>query len=219
MLKTTELWSMYSLTPMLLAKKRPGDNMNQYGLKPTNFYDFLNPTNLINFGRSTRMDTLGTRMGNSGEPDSTPSLSGYAMSSQVQMLGISKRGAANESLSFCASETAILKVCMAKGTSSCEMESANLDNCLKRVSRVKSAITKAGHEFTDWFIQQVSDNHTKPFKHRPQDWRHVKDQEQLARTDTQGFLARDRRPKLLVPYKQHYARPGRARHSRLPVNK
>eukprot|EP00744_Colponema_vietnamica_P013257 GILI01018577.1.p1 GENE.GILI01018577.1~~GILI01018577.1.p1 ORF type:complete len:220 (+),score=24.20 GILI01018577.1:98-757(+) len=219
MLKTSELWSMYSISPMLLVKKRPGDNMNQYGLKPTNFYDFLNPTNLVNFGQSTRMDTLGSRMGNSGEKDSTPTLSGYAMGTQVKMLGISKSGMAGESLSFCSSETAILRVCMAKGTSSCEMESANLDSCLKRVSRVKSAITRAGHEFTGWFNQQINDNHTKPFQHRPQDWRHAKEQEQLGRTDAQGFLAKNRRPKLLVPYKEHYAKPGRARTSRMPVNK
>lgn len=209
---------MYGHTACLLSKKRSSDNTNQYGLKPANFYDFINPTNLVNFGRSTNLDTLGVRMGEHKQPDSTPSLSGFGMGTQAQMLGITKKGSA-DSLSFCASETAVLRVCMAKGTSSCDAESSNLDSCLKRVSRVKSAIASAGHEYTSWFIQQVNDNHTKPFKHRPQDWRHAKNEEQMARTASQGFRGRHRRPKLLVPFKANYGNPVRGKSSRLPSNK
>lgn len=218
MFKATEIWAMYSHTSTLLVKRRSGDNTNQYGLKPTNIYDFLNPTNLVNFGRSSNLDTLGSRMGDPRQPDCTPSLGGYAMGTQSQMLGITKKGSA-ESLSFCASETAILRVCMAKGTSSCETESANLDSCLNRVSRVKAAITQAGEEYTDWFIQQVSDNHTKPFDHRPQDWRHATCQERMARTDTQNHAGINKRPKTLVPFKQFYGDPSRGKRSRIPVNK
>eukprot|EP00758_Cryptobia_borreli_P007552 Tbor_TRINITY_DN5311_c1_g1::TRINITY_DN5311_c1_g1_i1::g.5237::m.5237 len=219
MFRNSDAALMYAATPIFLKNNRIGSNMTQYGLKPTSPYDFICPTNLINFGRSSGMDTLGTRIGNTSSSDSSPSINSYAVINQAAMLGVAAKTKGGESLSFCSGETAALKVCMSKGTSSCEQESAVLDSCLKRVSKVKGAISRAGREYTDWLTQQVSDNYMTPFMHRPQDWRHAKQQEILGRTKSQSFQTGERRPKQMAAFKKYYTPIGRARNSRLPFNK
>jgi ABC-type nitrate/sulfonate/bicarbonate transport system permease component len=50
--KTTSIFEMYSATP-ILSKPRFSSGVNQYGLKPETTYDYLNPTQLVNFGAGT----------------------------------------------------------------------------------------------------------------------------------------------------------------------
>jgi hypothetical protein len=218
MLRGTEPNSMYSRTVSLLKNNRIFSNTNQYGLKPVRTMDYLCPTMLVNFGRSSGMDTLETRMGGRFGADSSPSMNGFALVNQAEMLGISKRGNPETSLSLCSSETSSLRVCMAKGTSSCEHESAVLDSCLSRVKSVKSAITGAGNDYMDWYNQQVSDNYTKPFQHRPHDWRHMRAQEEIGAAKGSFNSALGRHPKKLVP-QEKFHKVHSSKNARLPYNK
>lgn len=218
MLRTTEPVSMYARTVSLLKNNRIFSNTNQYGLKPAKTFDYLCPTVLVNFGRSSGMDTLETRVGPRGAPDSSPSMNSFALVNQAEMLGISKRGNPETSLSLCSSETASLRVCMAKGTSSCEHESAVLDSCLSRVKSVKTAIASAGSDYMDWYSQQVSDNYTKPFQHRPHDWRHLRAQEELGRSRGTFYSGLGRHPKKLTPGDKFHL-PNASKRSRMPYNK
>lgn len=214
-MKTTDILWMYSCTPVLFKVRSHDSGVNQYGLKPSSAYDYLNPTNLVNFGRGTKMGNLGTRRTDRGEIDSSPSMNGLPVIRQAAMLGLS----GDTSLSMCQSETMTLRVCMAKGTESCERESASLDACLGRVADLRRAIAKAGGEFNDWYIQNVSDNHTKPFQHRPQDMRHHYAQEKLRVAAKQFGAAYGKQPKNLHHAARYTKTEGYGKRPRLPYNK
>ncbi len=214
-MRHSELLHMYRSTPIIL-KRQNDSGVNQYGLKPQTSYDYLNPTNLINFGRGTKFDNLGIRRADRGEIDSSPSMNGTPVISQAKMLGLS---AGDAQLSMCQGETMALRVCMAKGTESCERESATLDVCLGRVRDLRRAVSAAGWDFTDWFIQNVSDNHTKPFQHRPHDWREQYAQEKKKKADVQCGKAFGKQPKNLAHNARYVKTEGYGKRSRLPFNK
>lgn len=78
---------------------------------------------------------------------------------------------------------------------------------------------ECANEFNDWFIQNVSDNHTKPFQHRPHDWRHYYAQEKLVKAHSQGNRAYGKRPKHFKYGAQYTRMDGYGKRPRLPVNK
>lgn len=207
-------------TPVLAAKLPSG--VNQFGLRPETHYDFMNPTNLINFGKATTFDSLHVRRATGrGKPGSSPSLDSNAVGHLFpKMLGLAKESS-NENLAFCSSETASLRVCMAKGLSTCERENAMLQKCLNSVTPLREAIVKAGDEFSDWFTQSVSDNFTKPFTHRRQDHAEMYAEEFKERSRSQFGRTYGAHPKgLRWGIAAH--RPAGfnlARRSRLPFNK
>ncbi|EPY38913.1 hypothetical protein AGDE_00916 [Angomonas deanei] len=214
-MKSSDVLRAYWATPILLKSKSGDSGVNQYGLKPTNTYDYLNPTNLINFGRGTSFDNLGVRRSDRGQIDSAPSLGGTPMFIHAKLAGLS----GEEKLSMCTAESMSLRVCMAKGDGSCDRESAALDACLQKVGHLRQAMRNATAEFSDWFIQNVSDNHTKPFQHRPHDWRHFYAQEKLVKAKQQMNHAYGRRPKPLAFGARYVKTEGYGRRSRLPYNK
>lgn len=210
--------SMYSATPILM-KPKFSSGVNQFGLKPVNHMDFMVPSMLVNYGRGTTIDTLDVRRTPSGKK-SAPSLDGLAVTDQLpKMLGLVRND--YKELHFCSSETAGLRICMAKGTSSCEREYGLLQMCLERVQPLRSAITRAGSEWRDWFIQNVSDNYTKPCQHRPHDHIEQRNAHLEQRFRAQGGRAFGKHPKKLAWGVRSLRQPGSgmARFSRLPVNK
>lgn len=214
-MKASEVFYAYRLTPVLLKSRAHDSGVNQYGLKPTNTYDYINPTNLVNFGRGTSFDNLGVRRSERGQIDSAPSLGGSPVFTQAKLVGLS----GDDQLKMCEGETMQLRVCMAKGGSACEQESRALDSCLGKVVHLRRAMSEAASEFGDWFIQNVSDNHTKPFQHRPHDWRHHYAQEKLVRERQQNGHAYGRRPKQFSFGAQYVKTEGYGRRPRLPYNK
>ncbi|KAH8618454.1 hypothetical protein ERJ75_000274100 [Trypanosoma vivax] len=216
-MKSSDIFLAYRLTPIALKSRQHDSGVNQYGLKPVNAYDFINPTNLINFGRGTTFDNLGVRRAGRGEIDSSPSLGGSPVFTQAKLVGLS----GEEQLVMCQSETMALRVCMARGAGkeSCERESHALDTCLSRVGHLRRAMNLACWEFNDWFIQNVSDNHTKPFEHRPHDWRHFYAQEKLVRVRQQNGHAYGRRPKQFSFGARYVKTEGYGKRPRLPYNK
>ncbi|CUF24528.1 Hypothetical protein, putative [Bodo saltans] len=213
-MRHTDVLQMYRASPIFLKSQSSG--VNQYGLKPQTAYDYLNPTNLINFGRGTKFDNLGVRRSDRGEIDSSPSMNGTAVFQQAKMLGLSSGDA---QLNMCQGETMALRVCMAKGTEPCDRESSILDTCLGRVGELRRAISTAGFEYGDWFIQNVSDNHTKPFQHRPHDWREHYAQEKIQKSDVQGGRAYGKQPKLMAWNARYTKTEGYGKRPRLPINK
>lgn len=214
-MKSSDIFHACKYTPILLKSRSTDSGVNQYGLKPVTSYDYLNPTNLVNFGRGTSFDNLGVRRSDRGQIDSAPSLGGSSVFTQAKMLSLS----GDDQLRLCESETTQLRVCMAKGGSTCERESLLLDSCLSKVGHLRRAISKAGAEFNDWFIQNVSDNHTKPFQHRPHDWRHFYAQEKLVREKQQNGHAYGRRPKQFSFGARYVKTEGYGKRPRLPYNK
>jgi hypothetical protein len=210
-------FQLFGATPVL-QKPRYSSSVNQFGLKPESNYDYRNPTNLVNYGRGTTMDTLNVRRSPTGQPGSSPSLDGMSILDQVpRMLGLVRND--NNALSFCSSETAALRLCMAKGQSACDRENTNLDACLARVMPLRKAISTAGRGFNDWFITTVSDNYTKPYTHRPQDNGDERAQEHLWNSKRMGGRAYGKYPKRLAWSAKSNKEPGFARRSRLTVNK
>lgn len=214
-MKQSEILHMYCATPILFKTRVHDSGVNQYGLKPTSHYDYINPTNLVNFGRGTSFSNLGVRRTDRGDIDSSPSLGGSPVGTQAKMLGLS----GDDKLAMCQSETMALRVCMAKGTESCEYESAVLDGCLQKVGHLRMAMTNACNEFGDWFNQSVSDNHTKPFQHRPWDWRGHYAQEKLMWTHKQFNRGYGKQPKKLAHNARFTKSEGYGKRSRLPYNK
>ena len=214
-MKHSDFLLMYTATPVLYKMKNHDSGINQYGLRPTSHYDFIAPTNLVNFGRGTSFANLGVRRSDRGEIDSAPSNSGSAVGTQAEMLGLS----GDRKLEVCTQETTALRICMAKGTESCERESAILDACLSRVGSLRSALRQAGDEFYDWYIQNVSDNHTKPFQYRPHDWRHQYAQEKLHMAAKQFGKAYGKQPKRMSWCAQWTKSEGYGKRPRLPINK
>lgn len=215
--KSTSIFEIYSSTP-LLHKPRFSSGVNQYGLKPESPYDFVNPTNLINFGAGTTMDTLNVRRSATGR-GSDPSMRSLAIrDSAFRSLGVVPDDP--NAISFCSRESASLRICMAKGQTTCEAENSRLEACLGRVRPLKQQLLKLHGEFKDWFIQNVSDNYTTPPIHRPQDHRdhytaeahHMRQLQTKCRTMWHY-------PKRLSWGANTYHLPGTARRSRLPVNK
>lgn len=218
MLQGTNVLQMFRESPILHKQTRFNSGVNQFGLKPINSYDYLNPTNLVNHGKGTRMDRIdvrrndvGTRRGGTSL-DSLP-LSGYILT----QMGIIP-GDSQHSLEFCNSEAAVLRACMMKGVSLCEAESSYYDQCLSRVSALKREISKSSSRFNDWYITNVSDNFTKPFSHRRQDHTEENAAHAQAMSNRQGHIAYGKRPKA-VPWLAKLRRPGMARKSRYPINK
>lgn len=214
-MKASDLLHACRCTPIVLKSRAHDSGVNQYGLKPVNSYDFLNPTNLVNFGRGTSFDNLGIRRSEKGQIDSAPSLGGSPVFTQAKLVGLS----GDDAIRMCESETMQLRVCMAKGGSACERESQMLDSCLSKVGHLRRAMSTACGEFNDWFIQNVSDNHTKPFQHRPHDWRHFYAQEKLVREKQQTGKAYGRRPKQMSYGSRYVKTEGYGRRPRLPFNK
>ncbi|EAN95061.1 hypothetical protein C3747_7g324 [Trypanosoma cruzi] len=215
-MKSSDIFHAYRYTPVFLKARQHDSGVNQYGLKPVNAYDFINPTNLVNFGRGTSFDNLGVRRAGRGEIDSSPSLGGSPVFTQAKLVGLS----GEEQLTMCQSETMALRVCMARGgQDTCERESRALDACLSRVGHLRRAMSEACGEFNDWFIQNVSDNHTKPFQHRPHDWRHFYAQEKLVRERQQNGHAYGRRPKQFSFGARYVKTEGYGKRPRLPYNK
>lgn len=213
-MKASDIYlSFLASTPTLLRRRDTG--VNQYGLKPQNSYDYINPTNLINYGRGTSFDTLGVRRSERGQIDSSPSLGGTPMFQHARLVGLS----GEDQLKLCENETMQLRVCMAKGTGTCEREGRLLDVCLSKVVSLRRAMSQAGNDFTDWFTVNVSDNHTKPFQHRPHDWRHHYAQEKLVREKQQNHHAYGRRPKQFSFGAQYVKSEGYGKRPRLPYNK
>jgi hypothetical protein len=215
-MRHSDLLHMYRTTPIILKGRGNDSGVNQYGLKPQTPYDYLNPTNLVNFGRGTKFENLGIRRSDRGDIDSSPSMNGTPVVGQAKMLGLS---AGDAQLNMCQSETMALRVCMAKGTESCERESATLDICLGKVRELRRAVSTAGWQFTDWFIQNVSDNHTKPFQHRPHDWREHYAQEKMQKADVQFGKAYGKQPKSFAHHARHTKTEGYGKRPRLPFNK
>lgn len=60
-MKGSDILHAFRSTPIFLKTQSRDSGVNQYGLRPTNSYDYINPTNLINFGRGTTFDNLGIR--------------------------------------------------------------------------------------------------------------------------------------------------------------
>ncbi|AYU78554.1 mitoribosomal protein mS37 [Leishmania donovani] len=214
-MKSSDIFHACKYTPILLKSRTNDSGVNQYGLRPVNSYDYLNPTNLVNFGRGTAFDNLGVRRSERGQIDSAPSLGGSPVFTQAKLLGLS----GDDQLRLCEAETTQLRMCMAKGGSTCERESLLLDACLSKVGHLRRAISQAGSEFNDWFIQNVSDNHTKPFQHRPHDWRHYYAQEKLVREKQQNGHAYGRRPKEFSFGARYVKTEGYGKRPRLPYNK
>ncbi|KEG10345.1 hypothetical protein DQ04_03851070 [Trypanosoma grayi] len=215
-MKSSDIFHAYRYTPIIFKSRQHDSGVNQYGLKPTNSYDFINPTNLVNFGRGTAFDNLGVRRAGRGEIDSSPSLGGSPVFTQAKLVGLG----GEDQLTMCQTETMALRVCMAKGgQSACERESRALDTCLSQVGHLRRAMSAACWEFNDWFIQNVSDNHTKPFQHRPHDWRHFYAQEKLVRTRQQNGHAYGRRPKQFSFGARYVKTEGYGKRPRLPYNK
>ena len=208
------LYGLLHGTPALL-KKRGEYGMNQYGLRPHSTYDYINPTQLVNFGRGTSFDNLHVRRGAKGSFDSMPSIAGTAIRPVPILAGL----AGDNPVTMCKQETMALRLCMAKGDKECDAESAFLDNCLAKVSNVRRVISRSTNEFTDWYHQSVSDNHSKPFEHRAHDWRHYFAQERMVMAHRQGNQAYGKHPKRLNVSAPHTKDPGFAKRSRLPVNK
>lgn len=213
-MRHSDILQMYRASPILFKGQSTG--VNQYGLKPQTPYDYLNPTNLINFGRGTQFGNLGVRRSERGQIDSSPSMNGMPMVQQAKMLGLA---GGDGQLNMCQGETMALRVCMAKGTEGCERESATLDTCLGRVRELRRAISAAGWEYTDWFIQNVSDNHTKPFQYRPHDWREHYAQEKMQKAHVQGNRAYGKQPKNMAWNARYIKTDGYGKRPRLPVNK
>lgn len=214
-MRASDILYAYRHTPVLLKSRGHDSGVNQYGLKPQNSYDYLNPTNLINFGRGTSFDNLGVRRSDRGQIDSAPSLGGTPVFTQARLAGLS----GPEQLKLCEGETMRLRVCMSKGEGACERESSALDSCLGRVGHLRRAVSEACGQFNDWFIQNVSDNHTKPFQHRPHDWRHHYAQEKLVRARQQNHHAYGRKPKQFGFGAQYVKTEGYGKRPRLPYNK
>lgn len=214
-MKASEIFYAARATPILLKSRAHDSGVNQYGLKPVNAYDYINPTNLVNFGRGTSFDNLGVRRSERGQIDSAPSLGGSSVFTQAQLAGLS----GDDQLRVCETETMQLRVCMAKGGSACERESRTLDYCLSKMGQLRHAMSAACAEFNDWFIQNVSDNHTKPFQHRPHDWRHYYAQERLVHERQQNGKAYGKRPKQFSFGARYVKTEGYGRRPRLPVNK
>lgn len=213
-MKATDVYlSALSSSPLWLRRRDTG--VNQYGLKPATTYDYINPTNLVNYGRGTSFDSLGVRRTERGQIDSSPSLGGTPVFQHARLVGLS----GEEQLKMCEPETMSLRVCMAKGTSTCSHESRLLDTCLGKVVDLRRAMSQAGNAFTDWFTVNVSDNHTKPFQHRPHDWRHHYAQEKLVREKQQNGHAYGRRPKQLSFGARYVKSEGYGKRPRLPYNK
>ena len=188
-------------------------------MKPERSYDFINPTNLVNFGAGTTMDTLNVRRPATGR-GSSPSFRSRAIGdASIRALGTHPDDP--NTISFCSRESAALRICMAKGESTCEGESARLESCLGRVAPLKEQLYKLHGEFKDWFIQNVSDNFTTPMIHRPHDHR----PHYFAEADFQkkrqygGAGTLFMYPKRLAWNAKTTHLPGTARYSRLPVNK
>eukprot|EP00796_Vickermania_ingenoplastis_P010011 gene10011-6990_t len=205
--------SVLSSSSVLLRRRDTG--VNQYGLKPQNSYDYINPTNLINYGRGTSFDTLGVRRSERGQIDSAPSLGGTPVFQHARLVGLS----GEDQLKMCESETMVLRVCMARGDSTCDREGRLLDTCLSKVVSLRRALSQAGNEFTDWFTVNVSDNHTKPFQHRPHDWREHYAQEKLVKQKQQNYSAYGRRPKEFGFGARYVKSEGYGKRPRLPYNK
>lgn len=216
-MKASDAFLAWRTTPIFLKSRTHDSGVNQYGLKPTNSYDYINPTNLVNFGRGTSFDTLGVRRSDRGQIDSAPSLGGTPVFTQAKLVGLS----GDDQLRMCESETMQLRVCMAKGSGggACERESHALDACFSKVGHLRRAMSEACSEFGDWFIQNVSDNHTKPFQHRPHDWRHFYAQEKLVREKQQNGRAYGKRPKIFGFGSQYVKSEGYGKRPRLPYNK
>ena len=215
-LKHTSILDMYASTP-LLHRPRFSSGVNQFGLKPETPYDFVNPTNLINFGAGTTVDTLDVRRAAIGR-GSSPSFRSVAITDNaVRALGVVP-GDPN-AISFCSRESASLRICMARGQSTCEQEHQRLETCLGRVTPLKEEIQKVGRGFADWFIQNVSDNFTKPYAHRPQDNKAHYYQEYLDKSRRMSGKATYQFPKRLAWGARTFHLPGTARYSRQPVNK
>lgn len=214
-MKASDLLWMYRATPVVLKQKLNDSGVNQYGLKPTTHYDYINPTNLVNFGRGTKFENLGIRRADRGNPDASPSLSGSPVFTQTNLMGLT----GDNQMTMCQSETMSLRVCMAKGTEACDHESAILDACLSKVTKLRKAITSASFEFQDWFTQNVSDNHTKPFQHRPWDWREHYAQEKIAMAGKQFGKAYGKQPKNMKYGARYTKTEGYGKRPRLPFNK
>jgi hypothetical protein len=208
------LYGILHGTPALL-KKRGEYGMNQYGLRPASTYDFINPTQLVNFGRGTSFENLNVRRSSRGQNDSMPSIAGTAIRPVPVLAGLT----GDNPVTMCKQETMALRLCMAKGDRECDAESATLDNCLTKVSSVRRVISQSCNEFTDWYVQSVSDNHMKPFEHRTHDWRHHVAQERLVQAHRQQNNAYGKHPKRLSVSAPHSKDPGFAKRPRLPVNK
>lgn len=205
-------------TPVRCAKLPTG--INQFGMRPETHYDFMNPSNLINFGKATTFETLNIRKSAKGR-GSSPSLDSNAVGHLFpKMLGLADEQS-NSNLAFCSSETAALRVCMAKGASTCERENEVLSKCLASVTPLRDAMVQAGTEFGEWFQQTVSDNYTKPFTHRKHDHREVYAEEAKMKERTQCGKAYGKYPKNLQFAIGAYRPAGMnlARRSRLPFNK
>ncbi|CCW70297.1 unnamed protein product [Phytomonas sp. Hart1] len=214
-MRASDIFHAWHLTPILHKSSTHDSGVNQYGLKPANTYDYINPTNLVNFGRGTHFDNLGVRRAERGEIDSSPSLNGTPVVTQAKLLGLS----GPDTIRMCESEMMQLRVCMAKGGSTCERENRILDVCLSKVGHLRRAMGQACSEFNDWFIQNVSDNHTKPFQHRPHDWRHYYAQEKLVKEQQQNGSAYGRRPKQFSFGARYVKTEGYGKRPRLPFNK
>lgn len=205
---------MHATPPALKSQFSSG--VNQHGLKPVNMYDFKNPTNLINFGRATTFENLNVRRTSSGV-GSAVSFDGRTVGGRfAAFTGVVQNKPFT--LTFCRSETAALRICMAKGDSTCDRESRILQACLGRVQPLRGEATKLGLEFKDWFAQNVSDNRTKKPTNRPQDWRHVYAQENKQKTKQQSGIGSMRYPKQLSWDAHNVTPPGFATRSRLPHN-
>jgi hypothetical protein len=185
-MQSTSAFLMYANTPILNAVHRRNSGVTQYGLKPMTDYQYAHPTMLVNFGKATTMDRIAQRRSRSGK-GSSPSLDGLAMGHDVpKMLGLSKKPDAG-SLQFCSQETMALRLCMAKGESSCEKENNILEQCLGRVAPLREGLEKTGRDYVDWFIQNVSDNYTKPFSHRKTDHKLHYNQEMVGAGGKRGY--------------------------------
>uniref|UniRef100_A0A0A9WE44 Uncharacterized protein n=1 Tax=Lygus hesperus TaxID=30085 RepID=A0A0A9WE44_LYGHE len=114
-MRASDILHAFSTTPILHKTHAHDSGVNQFGLKPVNTYDYLNPTNLINFGRGTTFDNLGIRRSERGQIDSSPSLSGAPVTTHAQLAGLS----GNDQLKMCENETMQLRLCMARGGNTC----------------------------------------------------------------------------------------------------
>ena len=147
-------------------------NVSQYGLKPVSTNHFAHPTMLVNYGRATSMEWIGQRRAPRKERGSSPTIDGLPMGKEVSdMLGIAKQHknspASSNNLQFCSSEISTLKICIARGNSECERESLSLQRCLRQSQPLIKSIEDVGDQYLDWFIQNVSDNATREFRHTP----------------------------------------------------
>lgn len=220
-MQSTPTFFMFHDTQVLHKRSlRQFTGITQYGLKPQTPYDFKCVTNLVNHGKGTEWGTLGIRRNPmAGKFGSAPTFMGLPLNREIpKMIGTM---VSDDNQAFCSTESARLRACMARGESNCERESSILDQCLARVRPLQSELHRVQRRFTDFFIQQVSDNGMKPFEHRKHDHQDYFFQMSKSMNYKQGMIQRSRyRGGTITTFHKWRKHPGTksARRTWLPVN-